>query len=63
MRHGKKYKKLGVKPHHRKAMLRNLATSFFLEGKIVTTLSRAKALRPIVERLITKGKRASIGDS
>lgn len=60
MRHGKSYKKLGVKHEHRRAMLRNMATSFFKTGSIVTTLTRAKALKPIVERLITKGKKGSL---
>lgn len=41
-------------------MLRNMATSFFQNGKIVTTLTRAKALRPIVERLITKAKKGDL---
>ncbi len=60
MRHGKHYKKLGVGHQHRRAMLRNMATSFFQHGRIVTTVTRAKALRPVVERLITKGKRGDL---
>lgn len=41
---------------HRKALLRNLATSIILFEKVKTTASRAKQVRPIVERLITKAK-------
>jgi large subunit ribosomal protein L17 len=41
-------------------MLRNLATSFLENGKIQTTVTRAKELRPIVEKLITLGKRGDL---
>jgi len=49
-------RKLGVKSAHRKAMLRNLATVLFENGKMMTTLCRAKELRKVAEKLITSGK-------
>ena len=57
MRHLKSYRKLGRESSHRRAMLRNMATSFLTHGKIHTTLPKAKELKPIVEKLITLGKR------
>ena len=60
MRHGKSHKRLGKPSDHRRAMLRNLATSFMEHGRLTTTLARAKELRPIVEKLITKGKRSTL---
>lgn len=56
MRHRKKGKILDRKIGPRKALLRNLAVSLILYEKIKTTKAKAKTLRPIVERLITKGK-------
>jgi large subunit ribosomal protein L17 len=53
MKHQNGYRKLGVEGSHRKAMLRNLATSFMLEGQIKTTIARAKEARRIIEKLIT----------
>lgn len=53
MRHLNGYRKLGRESSHRKAMFRNLATSFLQEGAIRTTIQKAKELRPIVEKLIT----------
>ena len=60
MRHLKSYRKLGRESSHRKAMLRNLATSFTSNGRVYTTLCRAKELRPIVEQLITKSKKMTL---
>ena len=60
MRHQHGYRKLGKATAHRKAMLRNMATSFFLHEKINTTVPRAKELRSIVEKLITLGKRGDL---
>ena len=62
MRHLKSYRKLGRESSHRKAMLRNMATSFVTNGRVCTTVSRAKELRPLVERLITRGKNATLAD-
>ncbi len=60
MRHRVAGKKLGRKTPHRISMLRNLVTSFLDKERIQTTLPRAKALRPIAERMITLGKRESL---
>ena len=49
-------RKLGVTSSHRRAMLRNMATSLFLHEKIETTLMKAKELRPFAEKIITEAK-------
>ncbi|MEP7231791.1 MAG: 50S ribosomal protein L17 [Ginsengibacter sp.] len=56
MRHGNKNNNLSRTASHRKALLGNLASQLFQHKKIVTTLAKAKALRPYVEPLITKAK-------
>lgn len=56
MRHLNGYAKLGRPTDHRLAMLRNMATSLLIEGRVQTSLAKAKALKPIVERIITLGK-------
>ena len=56
MRHGDKNNNLSRTASHRKALLSNLACQLFQYKKIVTTLAKAKALRPYVEPLITKAK-------
>ncbi|HPD96128.1 MAG: 50S ribosomal protein L17 [Bacteroidales bacterium] len=56
MRHNKKFNHLGRKSAHRKAMLANMASSLILHKRIATTVAKAKALRPYVEPLITRGK-------
>jgi large subunit ribosomal protein L17 len=58
MRHKHGYRKLGVTSSHRKALLKNLAISLIENGKIETTLPKAKELRSYVEKLITKSKNA-----
>jgi len=58
MRHLKKGKKLKRTSSHRKALLRNLAIALLEHKKIVTTVAKAKALRPFVEKIITRAKRA-----
>jgi large subunit ribosomal protein L17 len=58
MRHRDKLWKLGRTRSHRKALLCNLATALIRHKRIVTTEAKAKALRPFVERLITKAKHA-----
>lgn len=60
MRHKHGYRKLGVDGAHRKAMLRNLATSLITHERIVTTVPRAKELRKVVERMITLGKKGEL---
>ena len=57
MRHRKKTPKLGILTDHRKALMRNMATSLTLEGKIKTTAAKAKALVSYYEHLITLVKR------
>ena len=59
MRHQKHRASLGVTREHREAMLSNLAASLIKHGRIQTTLAKAKALRPFIEKVITKAKRAS----
>jgi large subunit ribosomal protein L17 len=56
MRHGDKNNNLSRTASHRKALLSNLACQLFMHKKIVTTLAKAKALRPYAEPLITKAK-------
>jgi large subunit ribosomal protein L17 len=59
MRHNKHHASLGVTREHRRAMLSNLAAALITHGRIETTLTKAKALRPFVEKVITKAKRAA----
>ncbi|AVP36521.1 50S ribosomal protein L17 [Staphylococcus felis] len=54
------YRKLGRTSDHRKAMLRNLATSLIVSERIETTEARAKELRSVVEKLITLGKKGDL---
>ena len=56
MRHRKAGYKLGRTPSHRRAMLRNMAASLFEHGQITTTIPKAKALQPFVEKIVTKAK-------
>ena len=51
---------MGVTREHRAAMLSNLAVSLITHGRIKTTLSRARALRPFIEKVITKAKKAAV---
>ncbi len=60
MRHLKAGSKLGRQPAHRRATLRNLVTNLIERERIETTLLRAKAARPLAERMITLGKRDSL---
>lgn len=60
MRHGVKKAKLQRKASHRKSLLANQACSLINCGRITTTLAKAKALRPYVEKLITLGKRGDL---
>ena len=55
MRHRKKGRALSRTSSHRKAMLRNMATSLLVHERIQTTEAKAKELRPVVEKLITLG--------
>ena len=60
MRHGKAGRKLNRTASHRKAMFANMAASLIQHEQIVTTLPKAKDLRPIVEKLVTLGKRGDL---
>jgi large subunit ribosomal protein L17 len=60
MRHAKSGRKLGRDSAHRKALFSNMAASLIEHEQIVTTLPKAKDLRPIVEKLITLGKRGGL---
>lgn len=60
MRHKKHRHQLGVKKEHRSALLANLASSLIKKGRIRTTLPKAKALRPFVERVITLAKKGDL---
>jgi len=60
MRHRKKVAKLNRDPAHRKAMLRNLANDLLKRERVTTTLAKAKAVRPVAERMVTLGKRDTL---
>ena len=60
MRHRNAGYKLGRNPSHRRALLRNLVTSILLEDRVQTTVAKAKAARPHVEKLITLAKRGDL---
>ena len=60
MRHGNSGRKLNRTASHRKAMFANMATSLIEHEQIVTTLPKAKEIRPIVEKLVTLGKRGGL---
>src|SRR6476469_5324290 len=60
MRHRGSVKKIGRNTSHRRALLRNLVTSLIVEERIETTVTKAKAMRPHVERMITLGKRGDL---
>lgn len=60
MRHQAKGRQLSRTAEHRKALLRNMATSLFLHGGIRTTQAKAKELRPYAERLITLARRGDL---
>ncbi|MBW9061722.1 50S ribosomal protein L17 [Rhizobium herbae] len=60
MRHRKAGRKLGMTASHRKAMFANMAASLIEHEQIVTTLPKAKEIRPIVEKLVTLGKRGDL---
>lgn len=60
MRHLKHRRSLGVTREHRAAMLSNLAAALIRHGRIETTLTKARALRPFIEKIITKAKKAAV---
>ena len=62
MRHGVAGRKLSVTSSHRLAMFRNMAHALLKHGQITTTLPKAKELRPVVEKLITLGKKGGLAN-
>lgn len=60
MRHNKSGRRLGRKPDHRQHMMKNMVTSFFENERITTTVTRAKELRKLVDKMITLGKRGDL---
>ena len=60
MRHRAKHRQLSRTSSHRRAMLSNMATSLFKHGKVVTTVAKAKELRPVAEKLITLARRGDL---
>ena len=60
MRHRVQKGKLGRNTAHRRAVLRNLVTSFLEKDRMTTTLAKAKAARPVAEKMITLGKRGTL---
>ncbi len=56
MRHGNVNRKFGREGNQRRALLRSLARNLVIRGRIETTEARAKEIRPLVEKMITKGK-------
>jgi large subunit ribosomal protein L17 len=60
MRHRNAGFKLGRNPSHRRALLRNLVTSILLMDRVETTLTKCKATQPLVEKMITLGKRGTV---
>jgi large subunit ribosomal protein L17 len=60
MRHRNTNRKLSRNTSHRRALLRNLVTSFLEHGRLMTTLPKAKEVRPLAEKMITLGKRDNL---
>jgi large subunit ribosomal protein L17 len=60
MRHRNAGFKLGRNTSHRRALLRNLVTSVIIEDRVETTVAKAKAVRPLVEKMITLGKNGDL---
>jgi large subunit ribosomal protein L17 len=60
MRHRNAGFKLGRNTSHRRALLRNLVTSIIIEDRVETTIAKAKAVRPLVEKMITLGKKGDL---
>jgi len=60
MRHRNAGFKLGRNTSHRRALLRNLVTSVLVEDRVETTITKAKAARPLIEKMITLGKKGDL---
>ncbi len=62
MRHGNNNRKFGRETGERRALLKSLARSLVLEGHITTTEAKAKEIRPLVEKLVTRGREATVAN-
>ena len=62
MRHAMRHRKLGRTSSHREALFRNQLQSLMVSERIITTLPKAKELRPIAEKVITRGKHGTVHD-
>jgi len=60
MRHGNVNRKFGRETNQRHALLKSLARSLVLKGRMLTTEARAKEIRPLVEKMITRGKKDTL---
>ncbi|MBI1723541.1 MAG: 50S ribosomal protein L17 [Gemmatimonadetes bacterium] len=60
MRHRAKHRQLSRTSEHRRALLSNMATSLFRHEQVVTTVAKAKELRPVAEKLITLARRGDL---
>ncbi len=60
MRHGNVNRKFGREKNQRNALLKSLARSLVLKGKMTTSLAKAKEIRPLVEKMITRGKSVTL---
>ena len=62
MRHGLSYRKLNKTPEHRKALFKNMLNSLIKYEQITTTLPKAKELRPLIDKVITIGKKNNLSN-
>lgn len=62
MRHNNAHRNLGVTSSHRRALFANMAAALIENEQITTTLAKARELRPVVEKLITLGKKGTLSD-
>lgn len=62
MRHGNVNRKFGRERGQRKALLKSLARNFLVKGRMQTTEAKAKEIRPMVEKLITRGKNPTLAN-
>ncbi len=60
MRHARQGRKLNISAQHRKAMLGNMVCSLIEHGRIKTTVSKAKEVKPLAEKMVTLGKRGDL---
>jgi len=62
MRHGDKNRKFGREKGQRRAFLKSLSRNLIIKGRMQTTIARAKEIRPIIEKMVTKGKNATLAN-